>query len=83
MTTTSCVTGEKKGVRMSNGAAYLSKAAASRYCSLSARTLDAAKAAGELPFYRVGSRKVLFSRSDLDRWLRTMRVDAAAVGEVR
>ena len=57
---------------------YFTKTAASAYCSLSPRTLDAAKAAGELPFFRVGSRRVLFARRDLDKWLSRMRV---SVGE--
>ncbi len=59
---------------MTDATAYLTKNDASAYCSLSARTLDAAKAAGELPFFRVGSRKVLFARRDLDKWLSAMRV---------
>lgn len=54
--------------------AYLNKREAASYVSLSPRTLDAAKARGEMPFYRVGPRKVLFRRADLDRWLSTMRV---------
>jgi len=45
---------------------------------MSPRTIDAAKARGDLPFYRVGSRKVLFRRADLDRWLAGMRVDVSA-----
>ena len=57
-------------------AEYFTKAASSAYCSLSPRTLDAAKAAGELPFFRVGSRRVLFARRDLDKWLSKMRVAA-------
>jgi excisionase family DNA binding protein len=56
---------------------YLTKSGASAYCSLSPRTLDAAKATGALPFFRVGSRKVLFARRDLDRWLSAMRVDVS------
>lgn len=59
---------------------YLTKADASAYCSLSPRTLDTAKAAGELPFFRVGSRKVLFARRDLDRWLASMRVQVTPGG---
>jgi excisionase family DNA binding protein len=54
---------------------YLSKSDASVFCSLSPRTLDAAKAAGELPFFRVGCRKVLFARRDLEKWLASMRVE--------
>ena len=59
---------------------YLSKQDASAYCSLSPRTLDTAKAAGELAFFRVGSRKVLFARRDLDRWLASMRVQVTPGG---
>ena len=55
---------------------YFPKREASTYCGLSERYLDAAKAAGELPFYRVGSRRVLFARRDLDKWLSKMRVAA-------
>ena len=65
---------------MTDATAYLTKHDAAAYTSLSPRTLDAAKAAGELPFFRVGSRKVLFARRDLDRWLAPMRVDAIPEG---
>ena len=65
---------------MKDAPEYLSKRAATVYTSLSARTLDAAKAAGELPFYRFGLRKVLFKRSDLDRWLAPLRVDITTGG---
>ncbi len=59
-----------------NCAEYFTKSEAADYVRLSARTLDAAKAQGALPFYRVGARKVLFKRSDLDKWLAPCRVDA-------
>lgn len=68
---------------MSDKTEYLTKTDASAYCSLSPRTLDGAKAAGELPFFRVGSRKVLFARRDLDRWLASMRVEVVPVMESR
>lgn len=55
---------------------YLTKREASAYTSLSPRSLDAAKARGELAFYRFSSRRVLFSQEDLDRWLSTMRIAA-------
>ena len=58
---------------------FLSKRAASLLTSLSQRTLDAAKARGDLPFYRFGARKVLFKRDDLEKWLSTMRVDVVQV----
>lgn len=58
---------------------FFSKSGASRYCTLSERTLDAARSAGSLPFYRFGSRKVLFKRADLDKWLESMRVDVGSL----
>lgn len=60
---------------MSTEIGYMSKSQAARYCALSPRTLDTAKARGDLPFYRFGARKVLFARRDLDRWLSVMRVE--------
>lgn len=53
---------------------YLTKREASAYTSISPRALDAAKARGDLPFYRFSSRRVLFSVNDLDRWLSKMRI---------
>jgi excisionase family DNA binding protein len=54
---------------------YFTKHEAAAYVRHSERTLDAAKAAGDVPFYRCGARKVLFKRSDLDKWLASMRVE--------
>ena len=54
---------------------FFTKREAAEYTRLSPRTLDAAKANGALPFYRIGSRKVLFKRDDLDRWLAPCRVE--------
>ena len=65
---------------MTDETAYLTKADAANYSSISKRKLDTAKAAGELPFFRVGSRKVLFARRDLDRWLASMRVQVTPGG---
>ncbi len=59
-----------------NSSEYFTKAEAAKYVRMSARTLDAAKAQGALPYYRIGSRKVLFRKSDLDKWLAPCRVDA-------
>ena len=63
---------------MQSEAAYLSKADAATYSSLSKRTLDEAKARGELPFYRFGKRKVLFRTADIDHWLSSRRIDVRA-----
>ncbi len=54
---------------------FFTKSEAASYTRLSARTLDAAKARGDLPFYRIGARKVLFKRGDLDKWLAPCRVE--------
>lgn len=56
---------------------YLDVKAACRFTSLSRRTLDSAKAMGDLPFYRCGT-KILFSRADLVAWLGARRVDVRA-----
>ena len=61
---------------------FLDKRAASIFTSLSPRTLDTARAKGNLPFIRFGRRRVLFKRIDLNSWLNSMRVDAGqAAGE--
>jgi hypothetical protein len=59
---------------------FIDKRAAAHYSGLSPRSLDAAKARGDLPFIRFSARKVLFRREDLDRWLNGMRVDATRGG---
>lgn len=59
---------------------YYTKSEAADYARHSERTLDGAKARGELPFYRCGARKVLFRRADLDRWLSRMRVEIVPGG---
>jgi len=53
---------------------YVDVRGACRYTSLSRRTLDYAKDAGELPFCRRG-RKILFSVQDLATWVERGRVD--------
>jgi excisionase family DNA binding protein len=57
---------------------YFTKREAAEYSRHAEPTLDRAKARGEIPFFRCGARKVLFSRRDLDKWLASMRVDVAA-----
>jgi len=49
---------------------YLDKKAAASYTSLSPRSLE--KRLDEIPHYRVGS-KLLFKKSELDRWMETHR----------
>jgi len=54
--------------------AFVDKKNAAIYCGLSVRSIDAARARGDLPFYLHG-RKVLLSLVDLDRYLSRFRVD--------
>ena len=58
---------------------YFTKREAAEYTRHAEPTLDRAKARGEIPFFRCGARKVLFSRRDLDKWLASMRVDVTAL----
>jgi len=58
---------------------YLPKRAAAEYVGLSQRTLDYARSRGDLPFYKIGPRKVVFRVADLDKYMTRFRVD---VGEV-
>ena len=53
---------------------YLDKRQASKYTSLSTRTLEARL--DEIPHFRVG-RKILFKKSELDRWLEQFREGGA------
>ncbi len=54
--------------------AYVDVHGACRYTSLSRRTLDYARAEGELPFIKKG-KKVLFAVRDLDKWIQRDRID--------
>ena len=54
---------------------FLSKRAAAEFTSLSQRTLDTARASGELPFIKYSARKILFIRKDRLAWLTAKRVD--------
>ncbi len=49
---------------------YLDKKEAAAYTSLSTRNLEARL--DEIPHYRVG-KKILFKKSELDRWMETHR----------
>ena len=55
---------------------YLGIKAACRYTGLSRRTLDYAKANGELPFIKKG-RKILFRVGDLNTWMESDRIDVS------
>jgi len=54
---------------------FLTKAQATVYTSLSARSLDYARERQEIPFYKKGKR-VLFKRADLDAWMERHRAGA-------
>lgn len=56
--------------------AFFDKHGAAARCAISVRSLDYARARGDLPFYQHG-RKVLFSAADLDRYMERFRVDVA------
>ncbi len=63
--------------------AYVDVRGACAYTCLSRRTLDQAKADGDLPYYKVGA-KVLFSVADLDEWIALRRIDVRAdIGRMR
>ena len=49
---------------------YLDKREAAEYTSLSTRTLEGRLS--EIPHFRVG-KKILFKKSELDRWMETYR----------
>jgi len=55
---------------------YLTKAQAQTYTGLSERTLDYARERGELGFYKLGKKRVLFKRADLDAYIERHRVGA-------
>lgn len=61
---------------------YLSKKNAAAYADVSQRTLDCAVERGELEAFRLilsgsKSRKLLFCKADIDRWIERHRVGAA------
>ena len=66
---------------MTTDVVYVDKHGAKARTGLSVRTLDYARARGDLAFYRVG-RKVCFRVTDLDRYMERFRVDVAAVAGV-
>ncbi len=56
----------------------MSKQQAAAYCALSTRSIDYARANGEIASHVVG-RKVILHKDDLDRYLRRFRVDVDAL----
>ena len=73
-----------RGTSSKQGAdGFLDKKKSARFTSVSCRTLDYARASGDLPFYRVGRGhgkgrnrgRILFRVSDLVEWLERFRID--------
>jgi len=54
---------------------FFEPAKAAFYCSRSRSWLDKQKQAGNIPFYRISRRNILFRRSDLDAFVEQFRVD--------
>lgn len=59
-----------------NEKGFFTKSQTSEYSGIAQRTLDAARARGDLPFIKFSSRKILFRKCDVDHWLNSMLVDA-------
>jgi excisionase family DNA binding protein len=57
---------------------YLTKKQAAEYGGCGQRTIDRWRSNGDLPFYRLGARKVLFKAADIDAYLQRFRVDVGA-----
>lgn len=54
---------------------FKTKAQAAELVKICERSLDYARARGELPFYRVSSRRILFAERDLLDFMERFRVD--------
>lgn len=57
---------------------FIDMAGACQYTSLSRRTLDYARADGELPYIKKG-KKVIFNIADLDSWMNKDKIDVTKV----
>ena len=55
---------------------YFTKEAAKTYSNLSLRTIEYAISQGKLRAYRVGKKRVLIAREDLDRFIRQREIGA-------
>lgn len=53
---------------------YLNRKEAARYIGFCVRQIDSLKASGDLPFYRVAGRRIVFKVDDLDAWMEKRRV---------
>ena len=58
-------------------AGYLQRKTAAKYIGQCGSQLDGYRRDGEIPYYRISSKLVLFRRSDLDRFMERFRVDAS------
>ena len=59
---------------------YLSLTEASEYLSMSSRTIR--DRLDEIPHYRVGTKLLLFKKSELDKWMSQYRVGNAELDEL-
>ena len=55
---------------------YLGKAESAKYLGLSVRTLE--NHLDSIPHFRLGTKKLLFKRSELDRWMEQFRETTTA-----
>ena len=55
---------------------YLGKAESAKYLGLSVRTLE--DRLDSIPHFRLGTKKLLFKRSELDRWMEQFRETTTA-----
>lgn len=53
----------------------ITKKEAAQLLTVSPHTLDAMLAKGLIPFYRVGPRMIRLDRADVDRYLKSVRVE--------
>ena len=58
---------------------YLNLAQASKYLSISTRTI---RDRDDIPRYRIGTKMLLFKRSELDEWMAQFRVGNAELDEL-
>ena len=61
---------------------YLRRGEAAKYLEVSSRTLARWIVRGHIPYIRIGSRLMLFRRSDLDRTMERFKASSSAVNRV-
>lgn len=56
---------------------YMRRNTAAKYLACSIRTVDYLKSCGELPFYKLGRRLIVFNIDDLNAFMAQQRVDVS------